>query len=659
MQSNLINHIQILRGLSVLLVVLYHYFPFYIPYGYVGVDIFFVISGYVITKSLVSKIERGQPFISSFYRHRLFRIAPAYMLVTASVLLFSCLALLPEDARNVAKHAAGSAVFLNNLILFFEVGYFDVGGELKPLLHYWSLSVEEQFYVIYPVILALIIRRSRNKRYQLVSLVTLSVLSFCAFAIINESQSSLAFYSMPTRFWELALGGCAFLAGKGSQNSGNGAHTILAMLLILLVLSLLPSELNILCSLIAIVMALVFISYTSCDLAISGISKSILNPFFALGTLSYSLYLTHWPLYSLARILIQADPSVGVKVLLIMISVAVSYLIYRFVEVPLVALGRKESKARFISKEVSIISMLLVLLFSSSAYIYSSKIFELRALADTKKFTEAGYWKHAYIRCDKDSNKKFNLDPSCVSGGATAQKGFAILGDSHADQYFIGLSESGAKYGYSGYHLGANGCPPLIGVNRVERPGCSLYLEGAINQIENNQHINIVFIAARWAYYAQGITSAGEPVGIASFLDHNGAKIENKKAVAYGLENIIRRLLGHGKTVIVIDQIPEFSIDPRKYEFYTDRELFVNKENFIKRRAGVVESVVGSLLSYSKGNLFYFDPVGLFCNGSSCTSKINGDLYYRDDDHLNLMGSKYVSQVELEKYFRGQGSEGK
>lgn len=106
-----------------------------------------------------------------------------------------------------------------------------------------------------------------------------------------------------------------------------------------------------------------------------------------------------------------------------------------------------------------------------------------------------------------------------------------------------------------------------------------------------------------------------------------------------------------------IDQIPKFFIEPTKYEFYTGRELFVSGKNFVKLTTAIVKSVVGSLSGFSKGQFFYVDPIGLFCNGSSCTCKVNGDLYYQDDDHFNLMGSKYISLTVLEVYFSGQGSE--
>jgi peptidoglycan/LPS O-acetylase OafA/YrhL len=195
-----------LRAFAIILVIFYHAFPKYLRGGFVGVDVFFVISGYLITGIVAKEIQAGTFSFLIFYGRRCRRIIPALSIVLLSALCAGWLLLLPDEYQSLGRHVLAGATFTSNLLLWQESGYFDVASELKPLLHLWSLGIEEQFYIFWPIFLVLCYRLRAN--LILVSLV-LFVMSFGGIFFLSNAGS---FYLLPTRFWELLLGGGLVLA---------------------------------------------------------------------------------------------------------------------------------------------------------------------------------------------------------------------------------------------------------------------------------------------------------------------------------------------------------------------------------------------------------------------------------------------------------------
>ncbi|KTD04504.1 O-antigen acetylase [Legionella geestiana] len=201
-----------LRAMAVLAVVFFHAFPGYAPGGFIGVDIFFVLSGFLISRILFEQMETGSVQWRAFYIKRIKRIFPALLLVLGSAAIAGYFLLFPAEYANLGKHIAGSASFINNFILWSEVGYFDRLGELKPLLHLWSLGIEEQFYLIWPLALFLIWKLRVNAFWMLVFF---TVVSFALNIAWVHQHNVRAFYFPLSRFWELSLGGMlAFVAVK-------------------------------------------------------------------------------------------------------------------------------------------------------------------------------------------------------------------------------------------------------------------------------------------------------------------------------------------------------------------------------------------------------------------------------------------------------------
>jgi len=196
-----------LRALAILPVILFHAFPTLVPGGFTGVDIFFVISGYLITSILLKDIQAGTYSIKTFYARRVRRIFPALVLVLFASLVFGWVMLTPDEYQRLGKHTVGGVGFIANFMFLKEVGYFDAAADTKPLLHLWSLGIEEQFYIVWPILLALVLKRSWSLWWVIV------VFGGSSF-LFNISRISLdpsaVFYSPLTRSWELAIG--AFVA---------------------------------------------------------------------------------------------------------------------------------------------------------------------------------------------------------------------------------------------------------------------------------------------------------------------------------------------------------------------------------------------------------------------------------------------------------------
>lgn len=207
-----------LRGIAILLVLLFHLWPDTFAFGYVGVDVFFVLSGYLITKIIVIRSEQGKFSFYEFYRNRIRRLFPALTIVLSACHLVGWLFLYPEELTQLAKHTQGSAFFFQNMILIGEKGYWDVSAHVKPLLHFWSLSVEEQFYLIWPLIVLVL---TLIKRLGLL-VVILALLFWISTTIEDDTK---AFYHALSRFWELALGAVAFWFEKKRLVSHFLKHT--------------------------------------------------------------------------------------------------------------------------------------------------------------------------------------------------------------------------------------------------------------------------------------------------------------------------------------------------------------------------------------------------------------------------------------------------
>ncbi|EIA2552178.1 acyltransferase, partial [Salmonella enterica] len=326
-----------LRAIAVVLVITYHAFPNLAPGGFIGVDIFFVISGYLITSILNINISNNKYSIKDFYRRRIDRLFPALLLVMFSVFIFGWFTLFPDEFMQLGKQLAGSAGFVSNIVFYSETGYFNATSPTKPLLHLWSLGIEEQFYLIFPLVLYLAYKRKVNIFFIVVLLAALSFL--LNILSINENIER-TFYLPQYRHWELLFGAILSLTVHGEK--AKRPHTLVAIpvaavsLLVILITALTLHSTVAFPGWYALlpVIASVLLIWSAQD---AGPIKSVITskPFVFIGLISYPLYLWHWPLFSLAYIINGSTPPDWLMLLLTVLSFLLATFTYYLIERPL------------------------------------------------------------------------------------------------------------------------------------------------------------------------------------------------------------------------------------------------------------------------------------------------------------------------------------
>jgi peptidoglycan/LPS O-acetylase OafA/YrhL len=325
-----------LRAIAVGAVVAFHTFPNIFKGGFVGVDVFFVISGFLISGIIVDDIEEDRFSYLDFYKRRIRRIFPALLVVIAATLIVGWYVLLPDEFQRVGKDLAGGAGFATNFILWDEAGYFDVASETKPLLHLWSLAIEEQFYIVWPLVLGLVWKRQRGLLLATLSIASVSF-AYNVFSI-EHHHADAAFYSPLSRFWELMLGGMlAYLVRQKAQwlSGFRGLQAAFGLLLIAISVFFLNKAAAFpgFWALVPTLGAFFVISAGGYN----WIGKRILgNPIMVgVGLISYPLYLWHWPILAFAKIVKGRLLTPGDRMMVIIASVALAFLTYRLIERPL------------------------------------------------------------------------------------------------------------------------------------------------------------------------------------------------------------------------------------------------------------------------------------------------------------------------------------
>ena len=441
-----------LRALAVGIVMIFHAFPARLPGGFVGVDVFFVISGYLISGIILEAHARGRFTFANFYARRIRRIFPALGVVLAAVIAAGWFVLYADDYARLGYHAAAGAAFFSNFALWREASYFDVAADLKPLLHLWSLGVEEQFYFVWPVLL---IVAARWRRGPLVATLAIGTLSFLISIWTVRIDRTPAFYAPWNRFWEL-LAGATLACVEADPSLSAWKDRVLSRRSI--------PECAAVAGLIAIVAGVWLIDRSRVFpglwvmlpvggtflLIVSGprawLNRALLSqrPVVFIGLVSYPLYLWHWPLLSLAHILLGATPPPPLRLTLLAASVVLAWATYRVIEHPI----RFGARARF---AVPALALALAIVAAAGGVIYSSGGLIDRPVNRSDAARLVDYYERlrtkgladAYrLQCDfmilDNGQLRQSLDPSCTAAGSDVM----LWGDSFAQALSLGIRES-------------------------------------------------------------------------------------------------------------------------------------------------------------------------------------------------------------------------
>jgi peptidoglycan/LPS O-acetylase OafA/YrhL len=519
-----------LRAIAVLSVIGFHAFHNWVKGGFVGVDIFFVISGFLISSIIISSLEKGTFSFTEFYARRVKRIFPALILVMAACFVFGWFTLLADEYKQLGKHIAGGAGFISNILLLNESGYFDNIAETKPLLHLWSLGVEEQFYVIWPLFLWF----AWKQRINLLSVaISVGVISFALniYEVRDGTQSAAAFYSPQTRFWELMTGSILAYMTLHKQNTlpkfkhwldtrlgrivyaheANGAtlrnvQSMFGAVLIVVGVLVISKERHFpgwWALLPTLGTLLIIMAGAHAWLNRVVLSNRILVWF---GLISFPLYLWHWPLLSFARILEGETPSGVIRIAAVLIAIALAWLTYRLIEKP-IRFG-KYSQAKTITL---LVLMVVVGFLGYNCYERDGLGFRLGKLGfrlpmifQTLTWTawdgeELG--KEVRVgSCLLNPDQDFTSFNSCRSQPGDENKPLLILwGDSYAAHLYPGYKASFGKT-YKIIQRTTSACPPIINMGIDRSPHCK-EINDHIFELIKDENPDKVVLAADWTAY--------------------------------------------------------------------------------------------------------------------------------------------------------------
>ncbi|MDB5756566.1 MAG: acyltransferase [Massilia sp.] len=546
-----------LRAVAVIAVVLYHAWPNFFPAGFIGVDIFFVISGYLITSIIISHLEQGRFSILDFYSRRLRRIFPALLLVLAATIGFGWIVLLPAEFKQIGWHVAAGGTFVSNLLLWHEAGYFDNAAITKPLLHLWSLGIEEQFYALWPLLLWIVYKRRLSMLF-LISLVFL--LSMVSNLMTVATDATAAFYSPTTRFWELMSGGIGAQMHLRSYRwperwerlaSVGGALLLVAGFLLIRPQDAFPGWWALL------PVAGTFLLIMAGPSAL--VNRLLLRRKLAvgIGLISYPMYLWHWPLLSYAYIVNGDKPSFLIRAGLIALALLLAFLTYRLLELPLRTLVSRTSLVRGLASGMAAAVLAGVLVHSGV----------LRERLDASGA-------EAFLNALNDSNfpgptfLPFRYNGLLFQKVSSQAPGLTVfLGDSVVEQYGPFIEKAIAdhpKRFHSVMFATAGNCPPIrhtFPLPKIRYALCPATVAAGYEYAARPE-VDTVVIGGAWYGYFNGS-------GHELLFDDGVVQVEfpdeRAKESAYrALEHSLGRLKQHGKRVFLLLQPPMGApFDPR------------------------------------------------------------------------------------------------
>ena len=616
-----------LRAIAVLLVIGFHAFPEWVKGGFIGVDVFFVISGFLISSIVIQNLNNDTFSFSDFYGRRVRRIFPALIVVLLFCLIFGWFVLLPQEYAYLGEHIAAGVGFVSNWVLWRESGYFDVSAELKPLLHLWSLGIEEQFYIVWPILLWFVIA----KRFNVTAVLLVSASVSLIFNIALIGSDPIATFYMPwTRFWELISG--ALLANwmmhQQQRNESSKSYVIKN------VCSVVGLSLIVLGSLIITKESkfpgwLAFIPVSGASLLIYSNTQAHLNSLVLsnrvlvwIGLISFPLYLWHWPLLVFARILENETPGRYIRITAVFLSIFLAWLTYIAIEKP-IRFGKTNSY------KTKVLCVLMVMIGCAGYLVYANDGLKSRYPDSYQLYVEKIDFKWPdYVRFDQCHIQSHNMSNHSEICRETKRPLIAIWGDSHGSSLYPGFKKLQERQNIGVEQLTTAGCPPILELKDLRyKKNCNEINQSVLKTITADQP-EILILHAAWRHEQYPLTDEELNQKLKLTIEKIQSKLPNTK-------------------IIILGPTPRWNGDPQSESFRYLRGLVNKKDNVPEmqtaKKLNDIEVILKKVTNDTR--VEYVSVVDILCNIDGCLARTGDfpeDFTSIDYGHLSKSGSEYL-----------------
>ncbi|MBM7456320.1 peptidoglycan/LPS O-acetylase OafA/YrhL [Oceanisphaera litoralis] len=651
-----------LRAIAVLTVMIFHFNSQWLPGGFIGVDIFFVISGYIITRILYVDVKKDNFSFSLFYAKRIKRILPLFYLVSVTTLVVSWFLLTPDDLVRLADSLRYASVFIANTYFEKNVGYFAPAADTMPLLHMWSLSVEEQFYFVWPLLLFLSIRYMSSGHRKLFFILSLLVLIGISEYAARGGEAS-AYYLIHNRGSELLAGALLsmFVHDKREALFAREATLAIAGLvgaLVLLSLFVFFDEGTVFPGFNALL-----VSVATAMVILNGeLRKGVLYRFLSsrglalIGRLSFSLYLWHWPVLVLYRYYFNGIDAVG-YVACALLTFLLAFLSWRYFEKPLRYLNIRK---KWVFIGYFILPVILLVMIAKDIKRHHG--YENRMPERARHLYEISISSYDDIVKEFLADSRylpFKLVPIGDDSLVPEAPKALLWGDSHAGHFRSFVEELGLKNGFYSLYGGAGGCPPFIGVDLIKhgRPEAECTdTNNKLFEVIKQSESSVIFLAGRWAMYTETTRSEGEKgsrVFLGDSSDYSESLENSRRAFRVGMETTIQQLIANNKRPVLFEQAPSYPFLPSNclikkatYPWMKDENCDIDMASVTKRQA--YANAVIEMLEEKYPELMVIRINDQICENGWCKSELQGVPLYRDDDHINDRGSRLLFDLYLQ-----------
>jgi peptidoglycan/LPS O-acetylase OafA/YrhL len=626
MKERMRQDIQVLRGFAVLIVLMFHTRLGVLPAGFLGVDVFFVISGFLMTRMIIAGIDRGNFSFAEFYFRRAKRLLPAAYATLLVTCLLSPLFLTSAEMVDFKTQLLGAVGFVANVVLWKQSDYFSSGADLKPLLHMWSLSIEEQYYFVLPAVLVLVPRR----RWKTVTLAAIFG-SFALCIVVGLRNPELAFYMLPTRGWEMALGSFgALVAGTPAAVTWSKrlfwpAGAALLIVPFAQIARIHPGPDALLLCTATLVVILRNHESAFASQPFRGIAK--------VGDISYSLYLVHWPLFAFLNNAWIGDgdpqPGIGLRVGVVILSFVLAYLSYRFVEVP----TRRAQIGRPVRTVTKIVAGSLGIALLPSVVAVASA-------------PARDYVKMLDVATGLAPACRYSWDFEPLDRCRTSQSArMLVWGDSFAMHLVPGLvREAGVTP--SLIQATRSMCGPFLGLSvqdqhtRAWAASCIKFNDSVLHYLRNSPTVNTVVLSSPFKY----VLSKD-----AHLLQRQNGSLKavpgSEEAAMEALKRTVDAIHAMGKRVVIVAPPPSGGFNVGRCRERMDRGLptlgVANDCNVsiaaLEREQGEVRRFLAAVPAVAGAPVFDLEPV--LCASGTCATSLDGVLLYRDSGHFSRAGS--------------------